>query len=248
MRNSGKVILVLLLTLCLAACAGGNKHRLHHTVLDKPDDVLPKTLAILPSVVTVNELSAGGIAEEVPAWSEQAKKNLQSQLKAHFNNDSGILKVVDLPELDEQERKVLDQYMALYEVVGGSAYEMSRSNEEAWSHKSNHFDYSLGDGLRFLKEKSGADAGIIFTAVDFVPTDERKAMAVVAAALGIYMYMGNPFIFAGIVDFDTGNILWLNFDIKDGYSDLRDEKDVKFMLRDLFKLYPGIEKYKVAGK
>jgi len=237
---------LIILVLLFAAC-GGPQHRLHYTVLENPEKTLPKKVVLLPADIVVNELTAGGVVEEVPEWSEQAKKSIAAALTAYASK-SPKFDYVRLPELSKSQQKELDLQLAFYDVVGGTAYQVTANPGKAWQHKLAHFDYSIGDGLKFIKEKTGADAGIIISAVDFVPTDERKAMAVAAALLGVNVWMGNPFLFAGVVDLETGNILWMNFAMEGSFSDLRDEKDDAEMLETLFKLYPGVDKYKVAKR
>lgn len=239
--------LVLIAVVLLVAACGGPQHRLHHTVLENPEKALPKKVVVLPADIKVNELTAGGVVEEVPEWSDQAKKSIMAALIDFAAKDSKF-DYVEMPELNKEQQEQLDLQLAFYDVVGGTAYGTTANPGKAWEHKLAHFDYSIGDGLKFIKEQSGADAGIIVSAVDFVPTAERKAMAVGMAALGVAVWMGNPFLFVGIVDFETGNILWMNFAVNGGFSDLRDQKDAASMLADIFKLYPGVEKYKVAGK
>jgi hypothetical protein len=236
----------LAIILLVAACAGP-QHRLHYTVLENPDKTLPKKVVLLPADIVVNELTAGGVVEEVPAWSEQARKAISTAL-SRFASKSHHFENIPLPELSQKEQEKLEAELAFYDVVGGTAYEVTRNPDKAWRHKLAHFDYSIGNGLNFIRQKTGADAGIIVTAVDFVPTAERKAMWVAASAFGASIWMGNPIVFASIVDLETGNILWMNFALEGSYSDLRDQKDADSMIEKLFKLYPGLDKYKVAKK
>jgi len=245
MRKLCRLVLIVLV-LAVAAC-GGPQHRLHHTVLENPDKILPKKVVMLPADIVVNELSAGGVVEEVPEWSELARKNISIALAAHAAENPKF-EYVKLPKLSKEQQEKLDLQLAFYDVVGGTAYDTTRNPGKAWQHKLAHFDYSIGDGLKFIKEQTGADAGIVVSAVDFVPTDERKAMWVAGQLVGVALWMGNPIVFVGIVDFETGNILWMNFALEGSFSDLRDEKDAGSVLTKLFKLYPGIDKYTVAKK
>ncbi|MDH3467673.1 MAG: hypothetical protein OES26_17495, partial [Gammaproteobacteria bacterium] len=109
---------------------------------------------------------------------------------------------------------------ALYQVVASTARALIAHGGKAWQHKASRFDYTLGDGLAFLAERSGADAGLIVIGAQSVSSAGRSALSifsvVTGALTGVYMPMtgGGTFLTAGIVDFRTGDVLWFNFDNK----------------------------------
>ena len=58
----------------------------------------------------------------------------------------------------------------------------------AWKHKVDHFDYTLGSGLAFLKERTNADAGLLVIGRHQIATGGRVAASVLAALfVGVYV-------------------------------------------------------------
>jgi hypothetical protein len=110
----------------------------------------------------------------------------------------------------------------------------------AWSFKSEHFDYTLGSGLSFLKTRYGVDAGLIILGEDVVTTGGRKAMAFLAAAGGVYIPLGHSMLVGGLVDFETGDLLWLNHVVSTGNADLRDPASCLELAGKLMEGYPGM--------
>lgn len=113
--------------------------------------------------------------------------------------------------------------------------------DAAWEHKRTRFDYTLGSGLAFLKEKTGADGAIVIVGEDLVSSAERKATAIVAALVGVAVPLGQSVILVGVVDLATGGLLWLHHTSSQHY-DLKDYDAAKSMLAEIFGAYPGLEK------
>lgn len=111
----------------------------------------------------------------------------------------------------------------------------------AWHFKAEHFDYTLGDGLGFLKEKYDLDAGLIISGEDVVSSSGRKTTAVLGAMFGVAIPLGHSILMGGLVDFRTGDLLWLNHVVSAaGQADLRDPASCLDLAKTLMKEYPGL--------
>lgn len=226
-----------MLSLLLALPAQA-QHRVHHSLLATPPRPLPGKLVAVPAHILVREVTAGGVLEPVPRWTEDASANLTRAL-GEIAARRADLPLVAHPALDEAERERLEQYLATYLVVGSTAHTLTLTADPAWEHKRKHFDYTLGTGLAFLKEKSGADAAILIVGDDIVSTGERKAVAVFGALLGVVVPLGRSLVSVGIVDLDSGDLLWMQHTFSQSY-DLKDYDSAKAMLEEIFGAYPGL--------
>jgi hypothetical protein len=221
------------------------KHRIHHTFLEAPEARAPKKFILLPADITVNELSAGGVTEKVEEWSIKATQNVEKSIRAHIAAKRGV-QLVELPPLSGNERENVEQYRALYDQVAYAAFTYGRG----WPHKNERFDYGVGNGLKFLREKTGADAAIFCIGVDSKSTGGRKAAFIFAAAFGVAIPMGTSFLNIGIVDLATGDILWYSYDVSQTMN-LDEPIDVDRLVANVLENYPGLEAFqpqKAAAK
>ncbi len=241
LKCSGSLLVALIL---LSGCAGTvPSYRVHHSLLDSSKAKLPERVVLLPIAMEVSEISAGGVAEEVQAWSDQATQNVEDALKQYDEGDASI-ELVALPPLSASHAEAVQQHLALYDVVGGTAFSITNSPVAAWDHKRKHFDYTLGQGLEFLREQSGADTALVVIGMDQISSSERKALAVGAAILGVSVPLGQSFLSVGIVDLKSGDLLWLNYAYSYGNLDLREADDSVKMIQKMFEAYPGIDAYR----
>lgn len=232
-----KLALLLAATLLVSACAAPAKHSVHQRLSTAQNS--PKKVLLMPADVVVKEISAGGLAEKVDDWTKQAAANVNTGVRRYVEQ-KGRLQVMPMPTLSAEEQAKLDQHIALYDVVGSDAFLFGKSADPAWAHKRTQFDYTLGDGLAFLKQKSGADAAIFVTGVDHVSSSGRKAAFVVGALLGVGIPLGSSLLHVGVVDLATGDLLWTNYDASYAGKDLREAKDAEAMVFEIFKDYPGL--------
>ena len=195
---------------------------------------LPSRLVFLPPNISVNELSAGGIAQEDPEWSRQAKEAMTRAVLDFFAENKATA-IVSMPELSPQEQASVHEHLLLYDVVAAHAYTATRVPAMGWGHKIENFDYSIGKGLRFLKEKSSADAGLFIIGADYVSTGGRKAMVAMGALLGVGIPIGNANLQVGIVDLETGTVLWFNNLQALASRDLRNYEDSRYIIGEMFK-------------
>jgi hypothetical protein len=238
--------LLALLAFLLAGCATTNQPAASNPNFTKPEAraSLPKKIVLLPAEVRVSEVSAGGVVEKVEAWTLQAKTNIDQALSSVVKSGNAF-QLVALPELSAEDKQRIEQHLALYGLVATEAWVYSRSQDPAWAHKKTHFDYTLGPGLKFLKDKTGADAVMVLVCEDYISSGGRKAMMVFATLLGaaagvVSVPQGAPaFVSGGVVTLDDGNIQWFNFSLEHGSADLRKPEDAKRMVDTAMRSYPG---------
>jgi hypothetical protein len=196
----------------------------------------PKKVVLLPPQVFVFELSAGGVPTRMADWEATARDNLTTAATGRAR-ESGLFELVALPPLAPADLDPLEAHIGLYDRVAQSVFVYGRGEQAAWAHKKNEFDYTVGPGLAFLREATGADAALIVLGSDFISSGGRKAAFIVGLALGVVMPLGQSFMTAGIVDLKTGDVQWMSFDTSSS-MDSRNPADVDGLMRALYQTWP----------
>ncbi|HEX6829518.1 MAG TPA: hypothetical protein VF104_11140, partial [Burkholderiales bacterium] len=148
--------------------------------------------------------------------------------------------LVDMPPLTQDEKDAVDAHAAMFELVAASASQYALSTHSFWKERAASLHYTVGPGLGFLAEKSGADAALFISAEDAVSTGGRLAVLVATMLLfGVpALVPGYSFLAAGIVDLSSGNLLWHNFDWNIARRDLRKPQDADGLLSEVFASLP----------
>jgi hypothetical protein len=243
-RSAVVALSLLLAILPLAAQAGGTPHWVHYKwLMSKP--ALPKKVVVLPIDIKVVEVTAGGVEEKVPDWSDEASRSVFKAVSAAIARQAGT-KEITPPQFSGASAANVDEHLALYKLVVNTAAKIP------WQHKAKRFDYGIGSGLRAVAQQTGADAAIMVYGRDYASTAGRKARAVaghipiVNIFTGPAPQLGHSFIHVGVVDLRTGDLLWMNSEYRQGSTNLRDPNDAAKMVDAVFDWYPGIEKYRAA--
>jgi hypothetical protein len=244
MRQGLRLAGWLAILLTIAGCQTIPQQKLHYTMLDAP--TLPSgDVIVLPMDIKVKEMSAAGQQEEVPAWSKQANNNFRHELGAQSPGQLAGLKLRFAPDLLAEDQAQVDEYLALTHVVAGNALVFTGPlGGEAWRHKAKHFDYSIGPGLSFLADQTGADKALLLIGEDVHSSSGRKAAFVMAAAFGVAIPLGHTVAIAALVDLRTGNVLWMNHYVSTGAVSFLEANDTETVISELFKDYPGLEDYR----
>jgi hypothetical protein len=193
----------LVLSACLTLPAVG---------ADKPQEKAPAAppikVLLLPVDFDVLEMSASGIVEPVPADTQAAETAL-TESAARVLRASNRFQIIDMPAMSDEEKELLKEHMALYKLTANNAAQMIRMGGPAWKAKQKNFDYSIGDGLKFLIERSGADSAVVVAGAKMSASGGRVAMFILLAAAGVAIPLGGAQGTGGLIDLDTGRILWL---------------------------------------
>jgi hypothetical protein len=192
-----------------AACVTLAGPREYFTITSSPPRAaLPHRVLLLPLDVTVYRVGAGGVTERAEDLTEEERTETEALLKDDIARDKH-LEFVKLPPLDSASQALLDEHIALYEQVAGAAL-MHTGSFGAWPRKVSHFDYTLGDGLSFLKQRTGADAALFILGQGGVPTASSYVAGLLPLLVGVVSVpQANAQAVVSVVDLETGNLLWL---------------------------------------
>lgn len=206
--------------------------------------VFPKKLLVAKPEIEVRELNAAGQLEKVPQWAEQSATGVRAAVDGVMATRTDF-SVVAMPKLTDEEQDQLEDFLAAYWVVGQNAHFMLNFGGSAWQHRRTKFDYTLGEGLPWLAQKTGADAIVVSLGDDIVSSGGRVAMAVLAAAAGVALPGGRSIITFAVIDLKTGNLSWMHYD-QSGVRDLKNPESAKVMTQTVFKNLPAAGKTVVA--
>lgn len=176
-------------------------------LLCAPLTASPTPLLVMPVDFEVLEMSVGGITDVKPDETEATRQLLDDVLIGHLRNGPEF-RVVNMPELSEGERVVLENHVALFTLVSQQA--ASVLQDSGWRHKRKQFDYTIGPGLTFLAERSGAEKAIFTSGFVADATGGRVVLGVIiASTTRIVMLLGAAHLSSAIVNLRTGEIEWL---------------------------------------
>jgi hypothetical protein len=106
--------------------------------------------------------------------------------------------------------------------------------------KHDRLEWSLGDAVRPLKERTGADYALFTWIRDSYASSERKAAMVVMALLGAISLGGEQVGYASLVDLNTGRVVWFN-QLNRMSGDLREPEAAVETVESLLKGFPALQ-------
>jgi len=197
-----------------------------------------KNIVLLPANFEMYEFGAVSI-EPVPEWTELATK-MAHQTLSEYLPEKLSYNIIDLPELPQSEADLVTEHVILYETVAAEAISMIDTGGPAWQHKKTNFDYKIGNGLAFLKEKTNADYALVYVGLDTVSTGGRIGMSLLLAAGGVAVPLTGPEVaYAGIIDLDNGDIDWINYKVGFLGVNPREEEGSRKIVGLVFDQYPN---------
>ena len=227
------VLLLSFVVLFLSACVTNTVQTNNSQSLAKIDMSELNKLVLVPIKIEVKESGAWSL-EKLPEESALATKIVLAEVKNTFAENNSV-EVVEYISADSRQQALLDEYIGLYQRVAGSA-ESIQYMGPAW--KGRKQNYTLGNGLGFLKEASGANTAIFVYGEDIVSSGGKKALAILALAAGVGVNPGGiAVLHVGLVDLNSGDLLWSNSSASQGMS-LDNVKSVKKALAEILATSP----------
>lgn len=173
-------------------------------------------LLVMRPDVTVNSLTAGGMAQPRADWTEQARSNLVQALRAQQSQSGGEVRVLERRnELAGVDAETVAELERLHSAVGQSIALHKFSGAALPTKRGKGLDYTLGADAVELGRKTGFDYALFVHAQDNVASGGRTALQILGIAgcvVGFCAPSGgaNQFAYASLVDLRTGEVVWFN--------------------------------------
>lgn len=192
-------------------------------------------LLLLPADMELYSMSAGGVVEPRADWTESAQKHFATALKAQRQTLGP--RVTELPAAQADE---FHDIVTLHRAVADAITMHHGRSLMGLATKADRLDWSLGEAVRPLRERTGADYALFTWIRDSYASSERKAAMVALALLGAISVGGEQVGYASLVDLRTGRVVWFNrLDRMSG--DLREAEPAVETVQALLKGFPGLQ-------
>jgi hypothetical protein len=215
-----------------------------------------ETITLVPPKVAVYRLTAGGVEEEVQDWTDSAHRQLVAAVERRVREIEHLRFVPyqgaavtweEAARADKNlpataERTPLDESWKLFEAVVSAIHQHTYDPSQAFPHKQDNFDYTLGSEAAAVVEETKVDAFLLVVATDHVATGGRQALialgVLAGAVTGVYAGPGGSPATAlvALVEARSGDILWFNA-VSSETADLRkpesDEELVDLVMKGL---------------
>jgi hypothetical protein len=196
---------------------------------------LPKgtTVVIMPTDIELFSISGGGVLEPKADWTEAASKHFKAALIEKEKN-LGLITA----EMSESDADDVAEVNTLHAAVARSIslHHFGISSLKLPT-KEGKLDWSLGESVRAIKEKTGADYALFSWVRDSYASSERVAAMVVLALVGVGVRGGAQMGYASLVDLNTGQVLWFNRLARNS-GDLREPQRAAETLNALLDHFP----------
>ena len=167
-------------------------------------------IVLMPLDVELMEMDFGGVLEPKPEWSEAARNYILAELRSRKEKLGYGLREfgADSPPTDEEE-DLADQLTKLQAVIGRTIMRNRRPMEQLQS-LGEKPKWSLGEEVRVLRGRTGADYALFVYVRDSYASEARKAVMVAGLALRAAIIGGVQSGYCSLVDLETGDIVWFN--------------------------------------
>lgn len=192
-------------------------------------------LVILPADMELFSISAGGVEEPRADWTAAAQKNLAAALDAERPLLGDRVSHLEPAQADE-----FADIVTLHRAVADAIALHHTGRGLKLSTKEDRLDWSLGDAVRPLKERTGADYALFTWVRDSYASSERKFAMLAMAMLGAISLGGEQVAYASLVDLKTGRVVWFNR-LDRSAGDLRDPTNAKETVQSLLKDFPALQ-------
>jgi hypothetical protein len=226
MVRSPRSFAVVLIVIALAACSSTDPRTApgYDAAAPVPARITGATVLLLPADVECAQVTAGGVAQPMAAWTEAARANVRNALEATLAERGARLVEYDGAAVDPARAHQHERVLKLNEAVGTSIYFM----QDYLPTKRAVFEWSVGEGAKTLAEDFDADYALFVFLRDshasagLVGMNVFKGIVGLAFGAPVPIVSGVHFGFAQLVDLETGNVFWFNKMYADGPgSDLR---------------------------
>ena len=175
-----------------------------------------KLLVMRPDV-SVGSVTTGGMVEPRADWTEQARANFLTALKAQQAARGGNVFIMDKREsLQGVDADTIAELERLHYAVASSIALHRYSGAYLPTKRSKGLDWTLGEDAVALGQRTGYDYALFLYAEDSFASTGRVALQILGVA-GCFVGFCAPniggagqFGYASLVDLRTGEVVWFN--------------------------------------
>lgn len=224
---------LLLAALLVAATAQAQEPPSRHLAPGFTARPAASRLLVLPADMELFSISAGGVVEPRADWTDSAQKHF-AQALAGQRKTLGA----NVAEMSADEAEDFHEIVALHRAVADAI--SLHHDDLRLPTKGRKLDWSLGDAVRPLKERTGADYALFTWMRDSYASSERKAVLLGMALLGAIPIGGEQVGYASLVDLNTGRVVWFN-ELSRMWGDLREPQSAGETVEALLKNFPPLQ-------
>lgn len=211
--GTSRMAFALAASMVLDACV---QTRQYAEVQFTPPEGDYKLLVLRPDV-SVGSLTTGGMTEPRADWTEEARSNITSALRAQQAARGGNVTIIEhrnaLAGVPEEELADVER---LNFVVDESIVEHKYLGDSLPTKRGRGLDWTLGEDAVRLGRETGYDYALFLHAEDQVASRGRIALGVLGLA-GCFVGFCAPNVggaeqldYASLVDLRTGEVVWFN--------------------------------------
>jgi hypothetical protein len=241
MARFGKV-LMLCAALAASHIVAAPSHAQSRQSLTKTDFAFPAQgqvrVVLFRPDVSVGEQSTGGLDDVNAGWTEQAREQLTAALGKAQADRNIELKL--MPELEGDDARTMSDYRKLFKTVADSVIKHRLFSIDPLPTKEAKFDWTLGPGTAKLGALGGADYGLFFYTLDSYESGSKRLVRLLTTTptqefggAPVEVNMG----YAGLVDLKTGDLVWINVDVK-MTGDVRTAEGATLRISELLEGFP----------
>lgn len=189
-------------------------------------------LLIFRPDIKIGETTTAGLFQTQAEWHALARKEMIAALLEETRQRGFAA------SLHEEESALLSEHRALFRLIVSAAIRHKLFGRDPLPGKAEDLDWTLGAGMAQIAPQSGAHYGLFLFSQDSFESAGRKAAELVASLMGAGAKGGTHFGYAALVDLRSGDLLWLNVDLKAG-GDVRTADGASARIAQLLSDFPG---------
>jgi hypothetical protein len=190
-------------------------------------------LVVVPVDVELFSISGGGVLEPKADWTLAATGHVNAGLAKRKDSLGANVRLLEEADMDDST-----ELNALHAAVAQSIFLHHSPGMLKLPTKSGVLDWSMGDAVTALKQKTGADYVLFVWIRDSYASAERKAAMVMLALVGVGMPGGFQTGYASLVDLNSGRVVWFN-NLMRASGDLREAGAAAETVEALLKGFPA---------
>ena len=222
-----RVVILPSLLGAFALCACSFTDEVQHAAYSRP--IEPGARVVLMDVdIECSAVTASGLVEPKASWTAQCRKSVQTALDDFLTDRQAELVLFEADAIPAERVGQYQELAKLYEAVGTSIL-----NRDAYPTAEGKTDWSMGTGVRIIRDDHDADYALYIYMRDQYETGGRVATRLAFAMLGVMTDPATQQGFASLIELDTGDVVWFN-ELFSTVGDLRDKDSARDAIDALF--------------